>query len=205
MDTACVKLEKMNLPNLLTTLRVLMIPVVIFCMQKGQDSWDWAAAWIFGAASITDYFDGYLARKYKLETIYGKLLDPLADKFLVVCSCVLLQSLGRMNPYIVMILLCRELGITGLRAVASAEGIVIAASSGGKWKTTTQMVAIAFLITPASGKLPLNQIGLALLYLSLGLSLLSALQYVIEFFRSLAEKTRARLAAVAKKKARQAK
>lgn len=178
-----------------------MIPAVIYALSLRTNTADWVAAFLFGIASITDYFDGYLARKYKLETVYGKLLDPLADKFLVICSCVMLQELGRMNPFIVMVLLCRELAITGLRAVASAEGIVIGASSGGKWKTTTQMFAIPFMMVLDESILPFYRIGVVLLYISLGLSLWSAFHYVVEFFKRLAEKTRMRLAA--KKKFKQ--
>ena len=133
-------------PNYLTLLRVIMVPAVILGLFQKTPGWDLAAAAFFGLASITDYFDGYLARKYKIETVYGKLMDPLADKFLVICSLIMLQYLGRMNPFVVMILVCRELTITGLRALASAEGVIVGASSGGKWKTALQMIAIPCLM-----------------------------------------------------------
>ncbi len=182
-----------------------MIPVVIYCLYQGQSDWDWAAAWLFGLSAITDYFDGYLARKWKLETVYGKLLDPLADKFLVVCSAIMLLHLGRMHEIVVMILLCRELAITGLRAVASTEGIVIGASGGGKWKTTTQMFALPFMMVKDS-KIHLFEIGEVLLYISIGLSLWSAFAYILEFFKSLALLTKKRRAAkiAARKAKRQA-
>jgi CDP-diacylglycerol--glycerol-3-phosphate 3-phosphatidyltransferase len=143
-------------------------------------------------ASLTDYFDGYLARKYQIETVYGKLMDPLADKFLVICSLIMLQHLGRMSPIVVMLLVCRELTITGLRALASAEGVIVAASSGGKWKTATQMVAIPALMVRDVDGIPFYQIGLWLTYFSLGLSLWSAKDYVVDFFRGLRKTTEIR-------------
>src|SRR6185436_165458 len=91
------------------------------------DTTDLLAGIAFAIASITDYFDGYIARTRKLITVYGKLMDPLADKFLVVTSLIALQSLGRIHAVVVMLLVCRELAITGLRALASAEGVIIAA------------------------------------------------------------------------------
>lgn len=184
---ASVKFEKMNLPNWLTTFRVALIPVVIACLYQQTNYYDWAAGIIFGIASITDFFDGYLARKWKLETIYGKLIDPLADKFLVVCAAIMLLKLGRIHEIAVMILLCRELAITGLRAIASSEGIVIGASGGGKWKTTIQMFALPFMMVH-DPEIPLYKPGEVLLYISLGLSLWSAFAYVLGFFKSLAAK-----------------
>jgi phosphatidylglycerophosphate synthase len=108
-------------PNYLTLLRVLFVPAVIVSLYQGTPLWDFLGAVFFGLAGITDYFDGYLARKHKIETVYGKLLDPLADKFLVICSFIMLQHLGRMSPIVVMLLVCRELTITGLRALASGK------------------------------------------------------------------------------------
>ncbi len=177
-----------QLPNILTAGRVAMIPVVIYGLAQQTLSWDWVAAIVFGVAGITDYFDGYLARRYSLETIFGKLLDPLADKFLVVCSAVMLQQLGRLSPYLVMILICRELAITGLRAVASAEGLVIAASPGGKWKTTVQMFSLPFMMVTDDRYFPFFKVGTVLLYVSLVLSLWSAFVYIGDFFVSMRKK-----------------
>ncbi len=170
-------------PNILTMIRIGFVPIVIGLMMKREHSWDIAAALVFGVASITDYFDGYLARTQKVVTIYGKLLDPLADKFLVVSSLVMLQELGRIHPIVVMLLICREIAITGLRALASAEGMIISASDGGKYKTVAQMFAIGFMISkPGVFGIPLYDIGLVLLYISLGLSLWSAKDYAVAFF-----------------------
>jgi len=172
-------------PNYLTLLRVLMVPAVILGLFQRTPLGDLMAALFFGVASITDYFDGYLARKYKIETVYGKLMDPLADKFLVICSLIMLQHLGRMSPIVVMVLVCRELTITGLRALASAEGVIVAASSGGKWKTALQMVAIPCLMIQDVFGIPFFRIGMWLTYLSLGFSLWSAKDYIMGFFQGL--------------------
>jgi CDP-diacylglycerol--glycerol-3-phosphate 3-phosphatidyltransferase len=172
-------------PNYLSVLRVVFVPAVVIALYQGTPFYDFIAAVFFGLAGITDYFDGYLARKHGIETVYGKLLDPLADKFLVICSFIMLQHLGRMNPVVVMLLVCRELTITGLRALASAEGVIVAASQGGKWKTATQMSAIPCLMLKEAYGIPFLAIGTGLTYLSLGLSLWSAKDYIVGFFKGL--------------------
>jgi CDP-diacylglycerol--glycerol-3-phosphate 3-phosphatidyltransferase len=187
-------------PNYLTLLRVVMVPAVIFALSKQSPYWDVLAASFFGIASITDYFDGYLARKYKIETVYGKLMDPLADKFLVICSLIMLQHIGRMSPYVVMVLVCRELTITGLRALASAEGVIVGASSGGKWKTAIQMIAIPCLMLKEGFGIPFYRIGMWLTYLSLGFSLWSAKDYIVDFFKGLKVATALRKEKRAQKK-----
>jgi len=179
-------------PNLLTLLRFFFVPLVVGFLFFKEKNTDLIAAVFFTIASITDYFDGYLARSRKQVTIYGKLMDPLADKFLVVSSLVMLQYLGRIHPLVVIVLICRELAITGLRALASAEGVIIAASDSAKWKTATQMVAIPLIMAQVPGEpgllgIPTYIIGLGLLYLSLGMSLWSAKDYMITFFKALKE------------------
>ncbi len=181
-------------PNYLTLLRIVFVPTVIYALFQRSFAWDVVAAVLFGLASLTDWADGYLARKYKIETVYGKLMDPLADKFLVICSLIMLQYLGRMSPIVVMLLVCRELTITGLRALASAEGVIVAASSGGKWKTAIQMVALPCLMvgdvefTQTFG-IPFFRFGMWLTYLSLGFSLWSAKDYIVGFFIGLKKAT----------------
>jgi CDP-diacylglycerol--glycerol-3-phosphate 3-phosphatidyltransferase len=117
-------------------------------------------------------------------------MDPMADKFLTACTLIMLQELGRISAVVVMLLICRELAITGLRALASAEGVIIAASNSGKWKTGTQMVAIGFLIAQSIFGIPLNLAGLILLYISLAISLWSAQDYVVGFFKGVREARR---------------
>jgi CDP-diacylglycerol--glycerol-3-phosphate 3-phosphatidyltransferase len=182
-----------NAPNLLTLSRILFVPIVIGLLFLRSTRGDIAAALLFAIASITDYFDCYLARSQKLVTVYGKLMDPLADKFLVVSSLVMLQYLGRIHPVVVMLLICRELAITGLRALASAEGLIIGASQGAKLKTVTQMVAIpCIMVDPGLFGIPLFRIGRVLLFFSLAISLWSAKDYIVDFFRALAERRRKR-------------
>lgn len=179
------ELDFANAPNLMTLARIGMVPVVVYFLSLRDPFWDWMAVLAFAVASITDYFDGYLARRQNLITVYGKLMDPLADKFLVVCSLVMLQELDRVHPVVVMLLICREVGITGLRALASAEGLDIETSGGAKWKTALQMFALPFLMVRTNSLgLPLYEIGLTLLYLSLTLSLWSAKDYIVDFFRA---------------------
>lgn len=183
-----------NAPNRLTLLRMAAVPLVVYFLSWRTLNGDISACVVFSLAAITDWLDGYVARAYKAVTIYGKLMDPLADKFLVVSTLIMLQHLGRIHPYMVMVLICREMGITSLRALASAEGVIIAAGSGGKWKAALQMVAIPFLIIKITlfGFVDCDLIGTVLIYISLALSLSSALTYVVDFFKGLKEKLRAK-------------
>ncbi|AFS70137.1 MULTISPECIES: CDP-diacylglycerol--glycerol-3-phosphate 3-phosphatidyltransferase [Exiguobacterium] len=180
----------MNLPNQLTVLRVLLIPVFVAVLAINPDwgQWDvlgaelpvahFVAAMIFSVAAITDWLDGYLARKNKLVTNFGKFMDPLADKMLVAAALVYLVELDFVAAWVVVIILCREFAVTGLRLVASDEGIVLAAGNSGKAKTWVQLTSIiAFL---------LHDIGFALLnipfaeitmWLALVLTIYSGLEY----------------------------
>ena len=173
-------------PNLLTLLRILFVPVVVGLLFLRDPKWDVIAGIAFSVASITDYFDGYIARTQKIETIYGKLMDPLADKFLVVSALIMLQEIGRIHPVVVILLICREMAITSLRALASAEGVIIGASASAKWKTATQMFAIPFIMAQSGlFGIPLGFAGMVLLYISLGISLWSAKDYIVEFFHGI--------------------
>ena len=140
------ELEFATTPNLLTLVRMVCVPIVVGLLFVGTPHYDLAAALVFGVASITDYFDGYIARMQKSVTVYGKLMDPLADKFLVVSCLIMLQYLDRLHPIPVILLICRELAITGLRALASAEGVILSASQSAKWKTATQMLALPLMM-----------------------------------------------------------
>jgi len=179
-------------PNYLTLIRIAFVPVVVVMMGVRESKWDLIAGVTFGVAAATDYFDGYIARTQKLVTVYGKLMDPMADKFLTACTLIMLQQLGRISSVVVMLLICRELAITGLRALASAEGVIIDASKSGKWKTATQMVAIGFLIAQNVFGIPLNMAGLVLLYISLAISLWSAKDYIVDFFHGVREARKAK-------------
>ncbi|MBW1811196.1 MAG: CDP-diacylglycerol--glycerol-3-phosphate 3-phosphatidyltransferase [Deltaproteobacteria bacterium] len=141
-----MKKEFFNLPNMLTMFRILIIPLVLFFIYYESRINSFIAACLFALASATDYFDGYLARRKGLITVFGKFLDPLADKLIVTSVLVMLIPLGRIPAWVVVLLLARELAITGLRGIASSEGLVIAASQGGKWKTAFQLVGILALL-----------------------------------------------------------
>ena len=182
-----------TLANKLTALRIAFVPLVVVCLFEDSPRAGFIGAILFGIAAITDYFDGYYARTHKAITVLGKLLDPLADKFLVVSSLIMLMHLGRIDPTIVILLVCREIAITGLRAIASAEGIVIAASELAKWKTVTQMSAIPMLMLhfPYYG-INFQLFGTILTWASLLISLWSAKDYIVDFFRTLHSQARER-------------
>lgn len=135
-----------NLPNILTLLRIAAIPMLmVLLISPTREAGFWAAA-LFSVASITDWLDGYLARRMNIQTILGTFLDPMADKLIVLAALIMLIPHGRVEAWMVVVILSREILITGLRSVASQEGIVIAASDLGKFKTIFQLVAIIGLL-----------------------------------------------------------
>ncbi|MDH3998349.1 MAG: CDP-diacylglycerol--glycerol-3-phosphate 3-phosphatidyltransferase, partial [Desulfuromonadales bacterium] len=137
---------RLNLPNLLTLGRVAAVPVVLLLLlSDSRSSGVWAAA-IFGIAAATDFIDGWLARKWGVVTVLGKFLDPLADKLIVMAALIMLIPLDRVPAWAVFMILAREMIVTGLRSIASSEGIVIDASELGKYKTIYQMIAIPGLM-----------------------------------------------------------
>ena len=143
----------MNLPNKLTILRVILIPFfVVFMLFDITGAADkWIALVIFCVASLTDMLDGKIARKYNLVTNFGKFMDPLADKLLVCTALICLTSMNRLNVIVVLVIIAREFIISGFRLVASDNGIVIAASYWGKFKTVSQMALIIVLIMDLGG------------------------------------------------------
>ena len=144
----------MNLPNKLTILRVILIPFfVVFMLFDITGAADkWIALVIFCVASLTDMLDGKIARKYNLVTNFGKFMDPLADKLLVCTALICLTSMNRLNVIVVLVIIAREFIISGFRLVASDNGIVIAASYWGKFKTVSQMALIIVLIMDLGGR-----------------------------------------------------
>ena len=135
-----------NLPNLLTFIRILMIPLVLVLLDRGSPVACFWAAVVYALAAITDMVDGWLARRSGLVSVLGKFLDPLADKLIVAAVLVWLVGMGRMPAWAVVLLLSREITITALRAIASSEGLVIAAGAGGKFKTALQFIGLICLI-----------------------------------------------------------
>lgn len=174
----------MNLPNKLAMLRMILIIPFVLIMQVALSTDNVSleiftrliATIIFVGAAITDYFDGKIARKYNMITNLGKLIDPLADKLLVISAMVVFTKYDRLSLWIVLIIIFRELLITGLRSIVAAEGIVIAAETLGKWKTTTQMIALTIMILlPTSGFV--NNI---LMIIPLILTVQSGVEYVMK-------------------------
>jgi CDP-diacylglycerol--glycerol-3-phosphate 3-phosphatidyltransferase len=189
--------ELTNLPNLVTMGRVLIVPAVLYYMDNYSPVRSLIAALLYLVASLGDGIDGYLARSRNQVSVLGKFLDPVADKLMVTSVMVFMVALGRVPAWLVVVLVARDLAITGLRSIASSEGIVIAASRGGKIKTALQLVGLTLLLVhfryPLLGtgiNIDYNSAGLVLLYLSLGASLISGLDYVVAFFRTVGEANR---------------
>ena len=137
----------LNLPNLLTLLRILLVPVlVVALLSRGGQTVDIIAAVVFALASVTDALDGYLARSRSQETSFGKLMDPVADKLLIIAALLSLVSLGRVAAWVAMVIVAREFAVTVARMAARSEGVVIAANWWGKLKTAVQVVTIFLLI-----------------------------------------------------------
>jgi CDP-diacylglycerol---glycerol-3-phosphate 3-phosphatidyltransferase len=136
----------LNAPNVLTVLRILMVPVIVVALLDETAEGDVIAAALFAVAALTDGLDGYIARRQRQETTFGKLMDPLADKLLVTAALVSLVSLDRLAAWVAMVIIAREFAVTGLRSVAAERGIVISASWLGKAKTGLQVAAIFALI-----------------------------------------------------------
>ena len=190
-------LEIDNLPNRLTLLRVVLVPIVMACLwltkfpiidgiENYESVLNWTAAWIFTAASITDFLDGYIARKRGIVTVFGSFLDPIADKFLVVSSLIMLLSLERVNEIIVIILVLRELYMTSLRLLAMNEGINVEVNWLGKWKTAFQMVSIPLLMVYHDWWIiPMGTIGKVCIYIASFLSLFSAFTYSLGLVQKL--------------------
>ena len=170
----------MNLPNKLTLLRVCMIPffVVFMLTDLGGAYGKYIALALFAAASLTDMLDGKIARKYNLVTNFGKFMDPLADKLLVCSAMICLTAQGRLAAWIVIVIISREFIISGFRLVASDNGVVIAASYWGKFKTTFQMLMIIVLFLDLGGIFDL--IGQILTWAALILTVVSLVDYLVK-------------------------
>ena len=185
---------RLNLPNILTLARIAAVPVVlVLLLSDTRASGVWAAA-IFGIAAATDFIDGWLARKWGVVTILGKFLDPLADKLIVMVALIMLIPLDRVPAWAVFLILAREMVVTGLRSIASSEGIVIDASELGKYKTIYQMVAIPGLMLHYDFnwffglewgifQVNMHNFGIFFFYIAFALTLYSGYDYLQKFFR----------------------
>lgn len=177
---------KKQLPNLISSLRILLIPPILYFILKNEYWSAWIAVGIFFVAGISDYFDGYFARKYKSVTSLGKFLDPIADKLLVTAGLTCLLVLGKIHFMIMLPVILRDIIIDGLRAVAATENVVIAAGSLGKWKTAIQLLAMPFLFFPNPNEqiLPYcEEVALGALWLGVFLSVVSGAQYILGFLK----------------------
>ncbi|MGI8462373.1 MAG: CDP-diacylglycerol--glycerol-3-phosphate 3-phosphatidyltransferase [Solirubrobacterales bacterium] len=172
----------LNVPNGLTVLRILAVPVLVVALLDETPNGDTFAAIVFALAALTDGLDGYIARRRQEVTTFGKLMDPLADKLLIVAALVSLVSLNRLAGWVAMVIIARELAVTGLRAVAVERGVVISASWIGKLKTLLQVIAIFALILLD----PVPAWADVLLYVAVAVTVISGADYFFGMRKSLA-------------------
>ncbi|MBE0569248.1 MAG: CDP-diacylglycerol--glycerol-3-phosphate 3-phosphatidyltransferase [Deltaproteobacteria bacterium] len=179
--------SRLNIPNILTLARIVALPAVVLLLLPGSHRTispesSIAAFLIFVFAALTDAFDGYIARRYHMITDLGKLLDPLADKLLVCAAMIMLIPTSRVPAWMAVIVVAREIGVTALRGMASTEGLVIAASALGKWKTVLLNIGVAMLILhyPFFG-LPVHEMGYWVLVVGLVFTAWSGLDYFFRF------------------------
>ena len=188
--TSALRREVLNLPNYLTMTRIVAIPFVVWLLFEDSPLTNLLALMVFLVAALTDMLDGYLARRMGIDSALGKLLDPLADKLLVTTVMIALVPLGRLEAWIPMVVIGREFLVSGLRTLAAAEGLIIAARALGKEKTAYQMIGLAFLM--AGGTAPfgwwegalhfsLDQVGYALILISVFYAVVSAIDYLYRF------------------------
>ena len=189
---ANLRSQMTDLPNVVTMARVLIVPVALYFIDNFSPVRSFIAACLYLVASVGDGLDGYLARSRGQVSVLGKFLDPLADKLMVTAVLVFLAAMGRATAWVVVVLIARDLCITGLRSIASSEGMVMAASPGGKIKTALQLEAISMLLVhfsyPVLGlgvSVDYQVAGSVLLYVSLVVSLASGVEYVWSFAKAM--------------------
>jgi CDP-diacylglycerol--glycerol-3-phosphate 3-phosphatidyltransferase len=170
----------LNLPNTLTVLRILLVPVVVVALLDETPNGDAIAAGVFTLAAVTDSLDGYIARQRNAVTTFGKLMDPIADKLLIAAALIALVSLDRLAGWIAMVIIAREFAVTGLRLVAAERGVVIQASWLGKAKTVLQVAAIICLIAVNPAPLGVD----LLVYAAVAATVISGIDYFFGFRRT---------------------
>jgi CDP-diacylglycerol---glycerol-3-phosphate 3-phosphatidyltransferase len=183
--------ESLNLPNFITLARILLIPVFVVLFATPTPNRSLSAGLVFVVAAVTDLLDGYLARRNGQVTTLGKLLDPIADKLLVLSALILLVNVDRVSALVAILIIAREVAVTGIRAIAAGEGMVIAAETTGKYKMALQVVAIMLLILEGTFLSDLGNLhlaGIGTLYLSLVLGYVSGGQYVWGFWKQVVAK-----------------
>lgn len=178
-----------NIPNLLTSFRIFSIPLIVVLLTSPGPLPSFLAALVFTIAALTDLLDGYFARLHKRETAVGKLLDPMADKLLILSGMIMLIPLDRIPAWMVVLIIGREVAITGLRGIASAEGVVIAASRWGKGKTVLQSLALVGLMLHYQYfGINFQILGMILLWIALAATLWSGIDYFWKFYQEMANK-----------------
>ena len=181
----------LNLPNALTMLRILAVPVVVVALLVEMPNGDIIAAAVFAAAALTDGLDGYIARSRNSITTFGKLMDPLADKLLIIGALVSLVSLGRLEAWVAMVIIAREVAVTILRTIAAERGLVIAASWLGKAKTVLQIAAVIALIATNPSPAWVD----VLVYAAVAVTIVSGADYFFGLRRRIDQQQRERAAA----------
>jgi len=185
----------LNLPNVLTLLRILAVPVVVVALLGETPNGDALAAVVFALAALTDGLDGYFARSRDAVTTFGKLMDPLADKLLITAALVSLVSLHRLQAWVAMVIIAREIAVTGLRVIAAERGVVIAASWMGKLKTVLQIAAVFALIAADPAPAWVD----ALVYLAVAVTVLSGADYFFGLRRRLEQEREGRAGALGRR------
>lgn len=189
MSLTTIRKDIVNIPNLLTLFRVALIPPVCVLIFFGDPVSVMIAVLLFWVASVTDWVDGYIARRQNLVSMTGKFLDPLADKLLIMASLVMMLPMGRIPSWLVIVIIGRELTVSGLRSIAATEGMVISAGEGGKYKTTFQMIGILLLLIHFTYDVSfygLFEVRINFHWLGLGILLISAVFSItsaVEYFR----------------------
>jgi CDP-diacylglycerol--glycerol-3-phosphate 3-phosphatidyltransferase len=174
----------MNVPNLLSISRILAVPVFVVLMLEPTPLRALLAGIVFSSASATDWLDGYLARKWGQVTKIGKLLDPVADKILMASALIMLVDIARIPSWIAIVIVGREIAITGLRSMAAAEGIVIPAENMGKYKVGAQITAVLCLVLDYHlGTDWISDVGRLALWIAMVLAVYSGMQYVVNYWR----------------------
>jgi len=183
------KHETFNLPNTITLLRISIVPFLFTLLLEPGEFWSLILAILFVIASITDFFDGYFARKYNLITTMGKFLDPIADKLIVNTAMILMIPIGRIPAWIVAITIIRDLIVDVIRSIASSEGNYIQASPIGKQKTLAQNIAVtALMIHYSIFGIDAHVVGTMILYIALLLTIYSGVDYFMKFYQTTLQK-----------------
>ena len=184
----------LNVPNVLTVIRILLVPVLVVALLVNTHNGSWVAAIVFALAAFTDGLDGYIARSRQSVTTFGKVMDPIADKLMIAAALISLVSLDKLAAWVAMVIIAREFAVSGLRIAAGQQGVVIPASLLGKLKTIVQVLAVLVLIAVDDTNQAWVQV---LVYAAVVITVVSGADYFLNFRRRLEEASRERRAASA--------